>query len=171
MTANTPHIMPAVLSAAQPSSYYVDRVSRIRTTARFGRAGARSATLARMRRLLPIAAAAVLAVTGCSDLSDQLSDSVNSMAASALEEGISQQLANEGIELESGPDCSTDLSRDGTTLSGTADCDGTTTEGRDVTATFDGTLSGSGCEGTFTVEVDGERVVDSQEVPECSVNL
>ncbi|MFW6090733.1 MAG: hypothetical protein ACODAF_02590 [Actinomycetota bacterium] len=124
-----------------------------------------------MRRLLPLAAISVLALTGCSEISDQLSDSVNSAAANALEEGISQQLADRGIALESGPDCSTDLSRDGTTLTGSATCDGTTTEGESATATFDGTLSGSGCEGSFTVEVGGERVVDAQQVPECSVEL
>lgn len=124
-----------------------------------------------MRRLLSIAAVSVLAVTGCSEISDQLSDSVNSAAARALEQGISQQLAEQGIELESGPECSTDMSRDGAALTGSASCDGTTTEGQSATATFDGALSGSGCEGTLTIEVDGERVVDAQQVPECSIEL
>lgn len=124
-----------------------------------------------MRRVLSIAAVSVLALTGCSEISDRISDSVNSMAADALERGLSQQLADHGIELASGPDCSTDLSRDGATLSGTANCDGTTTEGQNATATFDGTLSSSGCDGTVTVEVDGQRVVDAQRVPECAVDL
>ncbi len=136
-----------------------------------GRPRGHRATIAGMRRLLPIAAASLLAVTGCSEISDRLSDSVNSMAEDALERGISHQLAKQGIELESGPDCSTDLSPDGATLTGTATCDGTTIEGQHATATFDGTLSSSGCDGTVTVEIDGRRVVDAQRVPECSVDL
>lgn len=124
-----------------------------------------------MRSLLSIAAVSVLAITGCSEISDQVSDSVNEMAARALEEGLSQQLADHGIELQSGPDCSTDLSRDGATLTGSASCDGTTTEGQDATATFDGTLSSSGCDGTVTIEVDGQRVADAQQVPDCSIDL
>jgi hypothetical protein len=113
----------------------------------------------------------VLAFAGCSEINDAIDDSINDVAEQALEEGIRQQLDNAGIQLERGPDCSTDLSRDGASLTGTADCGGTTVEGQDVTAEFDGTLSSSGCTGTITVAVDGQTVVDDQEVPDCSVSL
>lgn len=124
-----------------------------------------------MSRLLPLLVLAMLAVTGCSELGDRLNDSVNSMAATALENGVRKQLADAGIQLESGPDCSTDLSRDGAALVGTANCSGVTVDGLDARATFDGTMSSSGCDGKVTVVVDGRTVVDSAEVPDCSVSL
>lgn len=104
-------------------------------------------------------------------MGDRLSDSVNDMASRALENGIREQLAREGIELQSGPDCSTNMSREGVALDGTATCDGVTAEGQSVTASFDGTLSSSGCTGSVTVVVDGRTVVDAAEVPDCSVAL
>jgi hypothetical protein len=113
----------------------------------------------------------VPAVTGCSEINDAIDEGINDVAEQALEDGIRRQLDDAGVRLESGPDCSTDLSRDGAALTGTADCAGTTVEGQDVTAEFDGTLSSSGCTGTITVVVDGRTVVDGQEVPDCSVNL
>ncbi len=117
----------------------------------------------------------MLAVTACSEISDTISDGItdraNSVASNALEQGIREQLADAGIELDGDPDCSTDLSQDGTTLAGTADCAAMTVDGQDATATFDGTLSSSGCSGTVTIAVEGRTVVDSQEVPDCSVSL
>lgn len=113
----------------------------------------------------------LLAMTGCSELSDRLTDSINSMASRALETGVRQQLADAGIELQSGPDCSTDMSRDGTRLVGTATCAGVTVDGHAANATFDGSLSGSGCTGSITVVVDGRTVLNAAEVPDCSVSL
>lgn len=130
-----------------------------------------TATILRVRRPLLLLIGSVLALTGCSEIDNAIDEGINDIAEQALEDGIRQQLDNAGIQLENGPDCSTNLSRDGASLSGTADCGGTTVEGQDVTAEFDGTLSASGCTGTITVAVDGETVVDEQEVPDCSVNL
>jgi hypothetical protein len=130
-----------------------------------------TATILRVRRQLLLLVVPVLAFAGCSEINDAIDDSINDVAEQALEEGIRQQLDNAGIQLESGPDCSTDLSRDGASLTGTADCGGTTVEGQDVTAEFDGILSSSGCTGTITVAVDGQTVIDGQEVPDCSVSL
>lgn len=124
-----------------------------------------------MRRLLPFLILPLLAVVGCSDLADQVSDNVNAAASQALESGIRDQLRSAGIELDGTPDCSTDLSRDGLSLTGTADCSATTADGNGATATFDGTLSGSGCTGTITVVVDGRTVVESEEIPSCSIGL
>ncbi len=128
-------------------------------------------TITRVRRLLPVVAAAILAVTGCSEIGEEIDEATNEAAAELLESAVRDQLSEAGIELEDDPECDTDLSRDDTTLTGTADCTGTTVDGQDATATFDGTLSTSGCEGSLTVEVDGRQVVDLAEVPGCSVEL
>lgn len=124
-----------------------------------------------MRRLLPVVAAAILAVTGCSEIGEEIDEGTDEAAADVLESAVRDQLSDAGIELEGDPDCDTDLTRDGTTLTGTADCTGTTVDGQDATATFDGALSTSGCEGSLTIEVDGRQVVDLAEVPGCSVEL
>ncbi|HEX6338159.1 MAG TPA: hypothetical protein VFZ85_14450 [Jiangellaceae bacterium] len=160
MTANMAHIMARVLGLRARGDHYVDVTSEVRT-----------ATIQRVRRLLPLLAVPVLAFAGCSEINDAIDGSINDVAEQALEDGIRRQLDDAGIQLESGPDCSTDLSRDGASLTGTADCGGTTVEGHDVAAEFDGTLSTSGCTGTITVVVDDRTVVDGQEVPDCSVNL
>jgi hypothetical protein len=147
----------------------------IRTAVAVPRPGRRASTIRGMRRLPPLLGllliVSVTAVTGCSELGDRLDDSVNRMATKALEDGVRKQLADAGVQLQSGPDCSTDLSREGVSLAGTASCSGVTVDGLDATATFDGNLSSSGCDGTVTVVVDGRTVVEAAEVPDCSVNL
>ncbi|HSI93221.1 MAG TPA: hypothetical protein VK925_06940 [Jiangellaceae bacterium] len=124
-----------------------------------------------MRRLLLLLVVPLLAATGCSELGDRLSDSVNGIASRALENGVRQQLADAGIELQSGPDCATDMARDGTQLTGSASCAGVTVDGQEANATFNGSLSSSGCTGTVTVVVDGRTVLNAAEVPDCSVSL
>jgi outer membrane murein-binding lipoprotein Lpp len=121
--------------------------------------------------MIVILAAAVIAVAGCSAIEDQISGSVNTLASEALEKGVKARLADAGVELQDGPNCETDLDRDGTALAGTATCDAVTVEGRSARALFDGTLTSSGCTGTVTIEVDGQVVVEDREVPECSVQL
>ncbi|RIQ18280.1 hypothetical protein DY240_21955 [Jiangella rhizosphaerae] len=111
---------------------------------------------------------AVLALTACSE---QLDQSLNDLAATALEDAVTRQLSDAGITLESGPDCSTDLNRDGTSLSGDASCSGTAVDGRAVRAEFDGTLSSSGCSGSLGVFVDDEAIAQVDEIPDCSVNV
>jgi hypothetical protein len=160
VTANMADIMAQARRGRAPADHNVDVTSEVWT-----------ATILRVRRILPLLAVTVLVTAGCSDINDAIDGGINSVAEQALEQGISQQLADAGVELQSGPDCSTDLARDGGTLDGTATCDGTTVEGYDVAATFDGTLSGSGCAGTITIVVDGRTVVDGQEIPDCSVTL
>lgn len=160
VTANMADIMARLWRPPARGDQYVDVASKLWT-----------ATILRVRRPLLLLVVPVLAFTGCSEINEAIDDSINDVAEQALEEGIGRQLDNAGIQLESGPDCSTDLSRDGASLTGTADCGGTTVEGQDVTAEFDGTLSSSGCTGTITVVVNGETVVDDREVPDCSVSL
>lgn len=113
----------------------------------------------------------VLAVSGCSEVGDRIDQATNDAATEVLTTAVRDQLSQAGIELEGDPDCSTDLSRDGTSLTGTAECTGTTVDGLNATADFDGTLSTSGCEGSLTVDVDGRQVVDLAEIPGCSVEL
>ncbi|NDL56262.1 hypothetical protein [Phytoactinopolyspora mesophila] len=124
-----------------------------------------------MRRLLVVLVLPLLAVTGCSEITDRLSGSIDAAASRALEKGIQDQLAQAGIELQGKPDCATDLTRSGTSLAGTARCEARTTDGHAATATFDGTMSSSGCTGTVTVVVEGRTVVNAAEVPDCSVSL
>lgn len=128
-------------------------------------------TIGRVRRFSVIFGTVALAVAGCSAIEDKIDSSVNDLASQALSTGVESRLAEAGIELEGSPDCQTDLDRDGGALSGTATCDAVTVEGRSARATFDGTLSGSGCTGIVTIEVEGEVVVDGREVPDCSVQL
>lgn len=112
-----------------------------------------------------------MAVAGCSAIEDQISGSVNKVASEALERGVQARLADAGVQLQEGPDCDTDLDRDGTMLAGTATCSGVTVDGHSARALFDGTLTSSGCTGAVTIEVDGQVVVEDREVPECSVQL
>lgn len=124
-----------------------------------------------MRRfLLPLVllAAGTLTLTACSE---QLDQGFNDLAATALEDAVTRQLSDAGVTLESGPDCTTDLNRDGTSLSGDASCTGTAVDGRDVRAEFDGTLSSSGCTGALGVFVDDETIAQVDEIPDCSVSL
>ncbi|TDD64369.1 hypothetical protein E1262_28560 [Jiangella aurantiaca] len=124
-----------------------------------------------MRRILrPVVmlAAGVLALTACSE---QLDQGINDLAASALEDAVTRQLSDAGVTLESGPDCTTDLNRDGTSLTGDANCSGTAVDGRSVRAEFDGTLSSSGCSGSLGVFVDDEAIAQLDEIPDCSVNV
>ncbi len=123
-----------------------------------------------MRRLLLLVAVSVVVITGCSEIGDRIDEATNDAAASALTDAVRDQLQRAGIELEGDPDCSTDLDRDGTALTGTAECSGTTVDGQSATATFDGTFSTSGCEGALRIDVDGEQLVDLAEIPGCSVD-
>jgi hypothetical protein len=115
--------------------------------------------------------AALLTLSGCSQIGQEIDQATNDAAANALESALSEQLADAGIELSAEPECMTDLDRDGTSLTGTADCTATTSDNRTATATFDGTLSTSGCEGSLVVKVDDETVFDAAEIPGCSVSL
>jgi hypothetical protein len=124
-----------------------------------------------MRRLLPFLAVAVLVVAACSEVQERVDQTTNDTVARALAANVRERLAEVGIELEADPECTTDMDLDGVDLTGTAECTGTTTDGRSATAMFDGTLSPGSCEGSFVVEVEGERVVDLTEIPGCSIEL
>ncbi|TDE09255.1 hypothetical protein [Jiangella asiatica] len=126
----------------------------------------------RTRRVPALLAAGILSgalvLSGCSE---QLDQGLNDLAASALEDAVNQQLADAGITLEEGPDCSTDLTRDGNALTGDANCDAVAVDGRPVRAEFDGTLSSSGCSGSLAVYHDDTAVAQVDEIPDCSVSL
>ena len=115
-----------------------------------------------------LALAAVTVVTGCGEQIDQ---TINDLAGQALDSGIRDQLAEQGVELAGDPECQTDFTREGGTVSGGGDCSAETTGGEAVEASFTGTLSTSGCEGTLTITVAGQQVVDLAEIPDCSVDF
>lgn len=121
-----------------------------------------------MRRPWLLAPVVILSVTACSEQLDQATDD---LASSALEQAVVDQLERAGITLEDAPECSTDFTRDGTSLSGGAQCDATSDDGASVRAEFDGSLSGSGCSGSLAVYVDDESVAQVDEIPDCSINL
>lgn len=124
-----------------------------------------------MRRLLPaLAVSVVVVVTGCSEIGDRIDEATNDAAASALTNAVREELQRAGIELDGDPECSTDLDREGVGLTGTAECSGSTVDGQSATASFDGTFSSSGCEGSLLIEVDGRQIVDLPEIPGCSVD-
>ena len=128
-------------------------------------------TIRQVSKLLPLLAVAALAVPACSEVGEQVDQATNDTVARALAANVRDRLAEEGIELDGDPECTTDMNLDGVDLTGTAECTGTTTDGRSAIATFDGTLSPGSCEGSFVVEVDGEQVVDLAEIPECSIDF
>jgi hypothetical protein len=128
-------------------------------------------TITQVRSRLVFLVVALVAICGCSEVGQRIDEATNDAAEQALEAAISERLVDAGIELSGDPECSTDLDRDGTALTGTADCTATTSDNRTATASFDGTLSTSGCEGTLTVVIDGQTVIDATEVPGCSVAL
>ncbi|WP_026875985.1 hypothetical protein [Jiangella gansuensis] len=109
-----------------------------------------------------------LVLSGCGE---QLDQGLNNVAASALEDAVNRQLSDAGITLEDGPDCSTDLARDGASLSGDATCDAVAVDGRAVRAEFDGTLSSSGCSGSLAVYVDDAAIAQIDQIPDCSVSM
>jgi hypothetical protein len=120
---------------------------------------------------VPLLAVVIFGLSACSEVGQRIDDATNDAAARALEAALSERLADAGVQLSSDPECTTDLDRDGAALTGTADCSATTSDDQTATATFDGTLSTSGCEGSLTVEIDGATVLDLSEIPGCSVAL
>jgi hypothetical protein len=125
-----------------------------------------------MRTIL-LACLVAASVGGCSAASDRADQAVDEISGSAgavaVERFVADELARNGVMLETGPVCTPDLDRNGTTLSGTVECVGTTTDGRDVNANFEGSLSTAGCDGTFVIMVGAERVVDVTAPEGCSV--
>jgi hypothetical protein len=121
-------------------------------------------------RLL-LAVAVLVVVPACSEVGEQVDQATNDTVARALAANVRDRLAGEGIELDGDPECTTNMNLEGADLAGTAECTGTTTDGRSAKATFDGTLSPGSCEGSFVIEVDGEQVVDLTEIPECSIEF
>ena len=126
-------------------------------------------TIRRVRKLLPALVLSALALCGCSEIGDRIDEATNDAAASALTTAVREELQRAGIELDGDPECSTDLDREGAGLTGTAECSGSTVDGQSATASFDGTFSTSGCEGSLAIEVDGRQIVDLPEIPGCSV--
>jgi hypothetical protein len=123
----------------------------------------------RAAALVCVVVTVVTACSGGSDGADQADGISGSAGAVAVEKVVAEQLARNGVSLETGPVCTPDLARDGAGLSGTVNCVGTTTDGRDVNADFEGSISTSGCDGTLVVMVGAERVVDVRAPEGCAV--
>jgi hypothetical protein len=110
---------------------------------------------------------------GASGAAAEIEALLEDALAAAVEQAVATALADAGIALSSGPDCTADLAVDsgGRSASGDVRCTGTSSNGVKVSATFTGTVTAAGaCQGILTVKVGGRTVLD-QAVDECSVNL
>jgi hypothetical protein len=125
------------------------------------------------RVLAALAACVLLALGGCSEAEqrvEQAADELTDRAAtSAVHDLVTEELEKVGITLKEGPDCAPDLTRDGTTLSGTVKCTGMTTDDLGVLADFSGSLSPSGCDGQLVVTVGEAKKVDLKAPTDCNV--
>jgi hypothetical protein len=129
---------------------------------------------ARVVHVVAVSLVFAAALAGCDSVSDQVDEAVDdvsgSAAATAIENVITDELQRRGITLQSGPDCTPDVNRDGATLTGTVGCIATTSDGKAVAADFTGSLSSSGCEGTVVVTVGEETVLDEQAPEGCQIS-
>lgn len=125
------------------------------------------------RSLLGLAVCVPLALAGCSEAEqrvEQAADELTDRAASAaVNDLVTEELEKAGVTLKEGPDCTPDLNRDGTTLSGTVNCNGITTDDLGVVADFSGSLSPSGCDGQLVVTVGEAKKVDLKAPADCNI--
>jgi hypothetical protein len=125
------------------------------------------------RSLLGLAVCVPLALAGCSEAEqrvEQAADELTDRAATAaVNDLVTEELEKAGVTLKEGPDCTPDLNRDGTTLSGTVNCTGITTDDLGVVADFSGSLSPSGCDGQLVVTVGEAKKVDLKAPADCNI--
>lgn len=125
------------------------------------------------RSLLGLAVCVPLALAGCSEAEqrvEQAADELTDRAATAaVNDLVTEELEKAGVTLKEGPDCTPDLNRDGTTLSGTVNCNGITTDDLGVVADFSGSLSPSGCDGQLVVTVGEAKKVDLKAPADCNI--
>jgi hypothetical protein len=115
----------------------------------------------------------VLALLACGDVSERVEQAADeftdSAATAAVHDLVTEELEKVGVKLKEGPDCNPDLTRDGTTLSGTVKCTGMTTDDLGMLADFNGSLSPSGCDGSLVVTVGEQKKVDLQAPENCNI--
>lgn len=128
------------------------------------------------RLLAPLAALSltVTALAGCGDVADRVQQEAGEASAGVFERAVAdrvqQELEQAGVDLESAPDCTSDvdLSNLADGASGSIECTGRTTGGDDVTADFSGEfeLDGS-CGGRLVATVAGEERLRTPEINVC----
>ena len=125
------------------------------------------------RHIIALVASLPLALASCSEAErqvEQAADELTNNAATAfVNDLVTEELQKVGVTLREGPDCNPDLNRDGTTLSGTVNCTGTTTDNLDMMADFSGSLSPSSCDGQLVITVGGEPKVNLQAPTDCNI--
>jgi hypothetical protein len=125
------------------------------------------------RHVIAFVASLPLALASCSEAErqvEQAADELTNNAATAfVNDLVTEELQKVGVTLREGPDCNPDLNRDGTTLSGTVNCTGTTTDNLDMVADFSGSLSPSSCDGQLVITVGGEQKVNLQAPTDCNI--
>lgn len=92
-------------------------------------------------------------------------------AVVAVSAAATAALAAEGIQLVAPPDCTRDLTinAEQATARGTVNCLARTRDSRAVQVTFDGSLSGSGCEGRVLINVQGRDPLTISALPKCNL--
>lgn len=121
-------------------------------------------------------------LAGCQaaqDVADQAAEAASKAASQATSEAASKavgaavtsSLSRAGVTLASPPDCTSDLQVDGVavTANGTVDCTATTTDGKNVSAAFDGSLSLNSCIGTLTIDVEGRDPITVPRLDGCKI--
>jgi hypothetical protein len=125
------------------------------------------------RHVIALVASLPLALAGCAEAERQVEQAAdeltNSAATAFVNDLVTEELQKVGVTLREGPDCNPDLNRDGTTLSGTVNCTGKTTDNLDVVADFSGSLSPSNCDGELRITVGGQEKVNLQAPTECNI--
>jgi hypothetical protein len=105
--------------------------------------------------------AAALSVVACT--SEQRRDLGEEDTRDALTSRVEQVVADQGLELDGDLTCTATITTDGVV---TTSCDGTTTSGALVAATFDGTadVDEETCSAQLVVQIDGAPAVDEADV-------
>lgn len=99
------------------------------------------------------------------------SEATASVAAKAVGAAVTSTLAQSGVQLTEPPTCTNDLAVDGVsvTAEGSVECTAVTTNGRDVDASFEGSLSPTSCVGTLTVNVQGQAPITTPRLDGCKI--
>jgi hypothetical protein len=99
------------------------------------------------------------------------SQATEAAAGKAIASSVTARLNEAGIKLAGPPDCTPDLTVDGVavTAQGTVACTATTTDGKNVSASFEGSLSPTSCIGTLTIDVEGRDPITVPKIDGCRI--
>ncbi len=99
------------------------------------------------------------------------SEATSEAASKAIASSVTSRLKQAGVNLQAPPDCTPNLTVDGVavTAQGTVACTAITQDGKDVEATFEGSLSPTSCIGTLTIAVQGRDPITVPRIDGCRI--